>query len=67
MRKLSVALIWVLTKMNGRNIVVGITTGYGMGGYRDRILVGLGFPHPSRVTLGPIQPSVQCAPGHSRG
>jgi hypothetical protein len=39
--------------------VVGIVTGYGLDGPGIRSWWGLGFPHLSRLALGPTQPPVQ--------
>ena len=45
----------------------GIATGYWLGGPGIESRMGRHFPHLSRPTLGPIQPSVQWVQGFSRG
>ena len=42
-----------------RDRVVGIATRYGLEGPGIESGRGLGFPHPSRPTLGPTQPTLQ--------
>ena len=50
-----------------RDSIVGIATRHGLGGPGIESGWGRDFPHPSRPTLGPVQPPVQWVPGHSRG
>jgi len=47
--------------------VVGIAAWYVLDGPGIECRGGRGFPHPSRPSLGPIQPPIQWVPGHSRG
>ena len=51
----------------GPGSVVGIATGYGLGGLGIESRWGRDFPHPSRPALRSAQPSVQWVPGVSRG
>ena len=48
-----------------RDSSVGIVTRYGLDGSGIESRWGRDFPHPSRPTLGPIQPPVQWVPGLS--
>jgi hypothetical protein len=47
----------------GRDSSVGIATRYGLDGPGIESRWGRDFPHPSRPTLGPTQPSIQWVPG----
>jgi len=51
------------TKEVVRDSVVGVTTDYGLDGFRW----GWSFSHPSWPALGLTQPSTQWVPDHSRG
>jgi hypothetical protein len=55
------------TKYVGRDSVDGIATDYRLGGHNIESRWGWAFPHSSRPALGPIQPSIQWVPDHSRG
>ena len=43
----------------GQDSVVGIVTRYRLDGLQIKSQRGQDFPHPSRLALGPTQPSVQ--------
>ena len=47
----------------GPGSVVGIVTGYGLGGPGIESRSGRDFLHLPRLALGPTQPPVQWAPG----
>jgi len=51
----------------GRDSAVRIATRYRLDGPEIECRWGQVFPHPSRPTQGPTQPSVQWVPSHSRG
>ena len=51
----------------GRDSSVGIATGYGLDGPGIEYRWGRDFPHPSRPSLRPTQPSMQWVPGLCRG
>ena len=51
----------------GRNSEVGIPTRYGLDGSGIESWWEPDFPHPSRPTLGPIQPPVQYVTGRFPG
>jgi hypothetical protein len=46
---------------------VGITIRFGMDGPGIESWWGRDFPHPSRPTMWPTQPTIQCVPGFFRG
>ena len=50
----------------GRDSSVGTATPYGLGGPEIESRRGRDFPHPSKLFLGPTQPTVQWVPGFSR-
>ena len=56
---------WLCFEEVCRVSVVGISTRYGLDGQRIESRWGTDFPHPSRTVLGPTQPLIQWAPGHS--
>jgi hypothetical protein len=51
----------------GLDSVVGIATGYGLGGPGIESRWGRDYPHLSSPALGPIQPPLQWVPGLCRG
>jgi len=52
---------------SGQGIVVGMATGYSLGGTGIKSRWGRDFPHLSRPALWPTHPPVQWVPGLSRG
>ena len=48
-------------------IEVGIATRHGLDGPGIKSRWQRDFPHPSRLALGPTQPSIRWIPGLSRG
>jgi hypothetical protein len=57
----------VSTSQKGRDSVIGIATGYGLGGPGIESRWGRDFPHPSKPALRPTQPPVHWAPVFSGG
>ena len=51
----------------GRDSSVGIVTRYGLDGPGINSRRWGGFPFHYRTSLGPTQPPIQWAPGHSQG
>jgi len=55
------------TVCKDRDSAVGIATRYRLDGPGIEFRWGRDFPHPSRLALGPAQPSMQWVPGLCRG